>query len=86
MTILHSIKDYTENENDESEDQDEDFAEEETKEGELAYIEEYILSDDHNPVNEEQDSPIQEYQEEIEILGVNQITDKESTVSNVRRS
>ena len=71
MTILHSIKDYTENENDESEDQDEDLAEEEIKEGELAYIEEDILSDDQNPVNEVQYSPIQEYQEEIEILGVN---------------
>ena len=46
-------------------------------------MEEDIQSDAHNPVNEEQDVPIQEYQEEIEIKGVNEISDTDSTTSNV---
>ena len=49
-------------------------------------MEEDIQSNDYNPVNEEQDAPIQEDQEEIEIPGVNEISDTESTASNVRRS
>ena len=49
-------------------------------------MEEDIKVDYSNPVNEEQDDPIQKEQEEIEIPGVNEISDTESTSSNVRRS
>ena len=59
-------EDYTESENYESEYQDEILdAEEEIYGYELTYLEEDILSDDYNPVNEEQDAPIQEDQEDI---------------------
>ena len=46
-------------------------------------MEEYILSDYYNPVNNEQDTPIQEDQEYIEIPGVNEISNTYSTASNV---
>ena len=40
-------------------------AEEDIDEDELEYLEEDIQVDDYNPVNEEQDALIQEYQEDI---------------------
>ena len=46
-------------------------------------MEEDIQRDDHNSVNKEQDAPIQEYQEEIWIPEVNEISDTESTAPNV---
>ena len=59
-------KDYTEIKGCESKDQEEYLqAEEEIDKYELGYLEEEIQGNDHNPVNEEQDAPIQEYQEEI---------------------
>ena len=80
-------EDNTENENDKNEDQDEYIeAEEQINECEPAYLQEDIISDDYNPVNKEQDDPIKKDQEDIEITGVNEISDTESTSSNVRRS
>ena len=49
-------------------------------------MEEYIQSDDHNRVNKEQDAPIQEDQKDIEITGVNKISDTESKSPNMRIS
>ena len=38
-----------------------------------------IQTNENNPVNEEQDAPIEEDQEYIEIPGVNEINDTDST-------
>ena len=77
-------EDYTESENYENEYQDEDLeAEEEIDEYELAYLEEDTKRDDHNPVNKGKYTTIQEDQEEIEIPGVNEISDTESASSNI---
>ena len=46
-------------------------------------MQKYTPSDDYNPVNEGQDASIQEYQEDIEIPGVNKISDTDSKVSNL---
>ena len=55
-------------------------AEEEIDEDELAYLEEGILNDDYNLSNKVQDAPIKGDQEDIEILGVNEISDTYSTI------
>ena len=49
-------------------------------------MEEDIKGNYYNPVNMEQAEPIQEDQLEIEIPGVNKISDTESTAYNVRSS
>ena len=49
-------------------------------------MKEDIHSDYNNTVNEVKYAPIQEGQEQIEITGVGEISDTESTASNVRRS
>ena len=49
-------------------------------------MQKYTPSDDYNPVNEGQDASIQEYQEDIQIPGANEISEIESTASNVIRS
>ena len=49
-------------------------------------MEEDIQNIYYNQVNKEQDVPIQEYRKYIEIIVVNEISDTESTYSNMRRS